>query len=126
MGERPAAQVGLVRHEGRRGGAARLDLGANGVEQVLGEPAAAAGEHLSAGVQHHRAAADRGGDLARDLVEAAALQDEPLEPLVDRDAAGEHVVLLVDQPAEGRLGDRDEGRLVGNLEDREAGRTRPR
>ena len=29
-----------------------------------------------------RAAADRGGDLARDLVEAALLQHQPLEPLV--------------------------------------------
>ena len=94
--------------------------------QVLGELAAAVGQHLAAGVEHHRAAADRRGDLARDLVEAAALQDEPLEALVDRDPAGEHVVLLVDQPAEGRLGDRDERGLVRNLEDREVGRLRPR
>ena len=122
MRERPAAEVRLTRHEGCRSCPTRLDLGANGVEQVLGEAAAPVGQHLSAGVQHHRAAPDRGGDLARDLFQAAALQDEPLEALVDRDAAGEHVVLLVDQPAEGRLGDRDEGRLVRNLEDRERGR----
>ena len=119
MCKRPAPQVGLVRHEWRRRRAARLHLLADRVEQVLGELAAAARQDLAARVEHHRAAADGSGDLSRDLVEAAALEDQPLEPLVHRDTTGEHVVLVVHQPAERRLGDRDEWGLVGDLEDRE-------
>ena len=90
MREGPAAQVRLTRHEGRGGAPARLHLGADGVEQTR-EAAAPAGQHLPAGVEHDRAAPDRRGDLARNLVQAAALQDQPLEATVDRDPAGEHV-----------------------------------
>jgi hypothetical protein len=47
------------------------------------------------------------------------LEHELLEPPVHRDAALQHLVLLVDQPAERLLRDRDEGHLVGHLEQRE-------
>ena len=65
------------------------------------------------------------GERAHDLVEPALLEHEPLQPLVDRDAALEHLVLLVHQPRERLLGDRDERQLVGHLEQREAERARP-
>jgi hypothetical protein len=84
------------------------------------------GEHLAAGVEDDGAAADRRSDLPRNLVQAPALEHQPLEALVDGDPAGENVVLLIHQAAEGRLGDRDERRLVGDLEDREVGRVRLR
>ena len=125
MGEGPAAQIGLVRHEGRRGGAAR-DAPRRGSRRAGtragGRPPLARTSPRR--VEDDRASADRRGDLLRHLVEAATLQDQPLEALVDRDPAGEHVVLLVDQAAEGSLGDRDERGLVRDLEDREAGRLR--
>ena len=64
-------------------------------------------------------AADRGGDRRRDLLQAALLEDQPLEPPLDGDAALQHLVLLVDEAGEGLLGDRDERRRVGHLEERE-------
>ena len=60
----------------------------------------------------HDRAADGRGERAHDLVEPALLEHEPLEPLVDRDAALEHLVLLVHEPRERLLGERDEGQLV--------------
>ena len=57
---------------------------------------------------------------AHQLVEPALLEHEPLEPLVDRDAALQDLVLLVHEARERLLGDRDERQLVGHLEHREA------
>ena len=70
-------------------------------------------------VEHGDRAADRRCEGACDLLEAALLEDELLEPLVERDAALERLVLVVDEPAERLLGDRDERHLVRNLEQRE-------
>ena len=70
--------------------------------------------------EHAHGAAGRGGERAHHLVEPALLEHQPLEPLVDRDAALEHLVLLVHEPRERLLGDRDERQLVGHLEHREA------
>ncbi len=81
-------------------------------ERLRGDRLAAAGEHA------HRAAR-RGGQRAHHLVEPALLEHQPLEPLVDRDAALEHLVLLVHEAREGLLGERDERQLVRHLEDRE-------
>ena len=64
-------------------------------------------------------AADRGGDRRRDFLQAALLEDQPLEPALHGDAALQHLVLLVDEAGEGLLGDRDERRRVGDLEERE-------
>ena len=61
-----------------------------------------------------RERASRGSRRAR------ALDHQPLEPLVHLGAALEHRVLLVDQPREGSLGDRDERHLVRDLEQRHA------
>ena len=82
------------------------------------------GDRLAAGREHAHRAAGRRGQRAHHLVEPALLEHEPLEPLVDRDAALEHLVLLVHQPRERLLGDRDERQLVGHLEHREAERGR--
>jgi hypothetical protein len=64
-------------------------------------------------------AGDRGRGRGDDLVEAPALDHQPLELLVNARAAREHVVLLVDQPGGGALGDRDERHLIRNLEQRQ-------
>ena len=66
----------------------------------------------------------RRGQGAHHLVQPALLEHDPLEPLVDRDAALEHLVLLVHEPRERLLGERDERQLVGHLEDREPERGR--
>ena len=79
------------------------------------------GDRLPAPGEHGHGAAGRRGERAHDLVEPALLEHDPLEPLVDRDPALEHLVLLVDEPRERLLGDRDERQLVGDLEDGEAG-----
>ena len=60
------------------------------------------------------------GQRARHAVEAALGQHDPLEPLVRRERALEHRVVLVDQVRERLLGDGDERHLVGHLEQREA------
>ena len=86
----------------------------------------ALGERLAARVEHHHRAADRGRQRPHQLVEPALLEHQPLQPLVDGDAALEHLVLLVDEPRERLLGDRDERQLVGHLEHREAERRAPR
>src|SRR5260221_498802 len=66
----------------------------------------------------HRAAAG-GGDRRHDLLQAALFEDQALEPPLHRDAALQHLVLLVDKAGESLLGDRDERRRIGNLEERE-------
>ena len=77
------------------------------------------GDRLAAAREHAHRAAGRGGQRAHHLVEAALLEHQPLEPLVDRDAALEHLVLLVHEPRERLLGERDERQLVRHLEHRE-------
>ena len=90
-------------------------------DRVGGELAAEAapGEALAAAVEDGDGAADGGGDRRRDFLQAALLEDQPLEPPLHGDAALQHLVLLVDEPGEGLLGDRDERRRVGHLEERE-------
>ena len=62
----------------------------------------------------------------RDLLQAALLQDQPLEPPLHGDPPLQNLVLLVDQAGEGFLGDRDERGRVGNLEEREVALLAPR
>ena len=78
------------------------------------------GDRLAAPVEHHTAPPIAADERAHHLVEPALLEHQPLEPLVDRDAALQHLVLLVHEPRERLLGDRDERQLVGHLEHREA------
>ena len=96
-------------------------LFADRADRVGGELAAEAapGEPLAAAVEDGDGAADGGGDRRRDFLQAALLEDQPLEPPLHGDAALQHLVLLVDEPGEGLLGDRDERRRVGHLEQRE-------
>jgi hypothetical protein len=77
-------------------------------------------DRLAARREHADGAADRRRQGAYHLVEAALVQHEPLEALVDGDAALEDLVLLVDEPRERLLRQRDEGQLVRDLEDGEA------
>ena len=94
---------------------------ADRADRVGGELAAeaAAGEPLAAAVEDRDGAADRGGDRRDDLLQAALFEDQPLEPALHGDAPLQHLVLLVDEAGEGLLGDRDERRRVGHLEERE-------
>ena len=79
------------------------------------------GRHrLAARAEHAGRAADRLGDRLHERVEPVLLEHQPLEPLVDRDAALEHLVLLVDEPRHRPLGQRDERHVVRHLEQREA------
>ena len=94
---------------------------ADRADRLGGELAAEAapGEPLAAAVEDRHRAADRGGDRRDDLLQAALFEDQALEPALHRDAALQHLVLLVDEAGEGLLGDRDERRRVGDLEERE-------
>ena len=56
----------------------------------------------------------------RHAVQPALGEHDPLQPLVRRQRAPQHGVLLVDELRERLLGDRDERHLVGHLEEREA------
>src|SRR3954451_323282 len=116
MRESPPAQFWLAGHEWRRGRAAGLHLVADRLNELVGKPAPPMGEDLAPRIQDDRAPSDGGGDLTGDPVETASLEDDPLESLVHRDPAREHVVLLVHETAEGGLRDRDERSLVGDLE----------
>src|SRR5262245_30917544 len=78
------------------------------------------GDLAADGLRRERVAAARGHadrppggcrQRAHDLVEPALLEHEPLEPLVDRDPPLEHLVLLVHEPGERLLRQRDEGQL---------------
>ena len=73
----------------------------------LGASVAAANARAASGspraLEHRRAAADRLGDQPHDLVEPALLEHEPLEPPLDRRAAPQHLVLLVDEAARTRV-----------------------
>jgi hypothetical protein len=69
--------------------------------------------------KHEHRTADGVRKSAGHLLEAPLLHDELLEPLVGCDSTLKRLVLLVDEPAESTLRDRDEGHLVRNLEDRE-------
>jgi hypothetical protein len=80
----------------------------------------AGGDRLAPRAEHGHRAADGRRERAHQLVQAALLENQPLEPLVDRDAALEQLVLLVHEPRERLLGQRDERQLVGDLEHGEA------
>ena len=75
---------------------------------------------LAAAVEDERGAADERRQRADDRVEAALGQDDPLQALLRGDRALQQRVLLVDEPRERLLGERDERQLVGHLEQREA------
>ncbi len=60
------------------------------------------------GVEDERGAADGPRDRSGDLVDAAAVDDQALELLVDLRASRESVVLLVHEPGRRTLRDRDE------------------
>ena len=100
----------LAQLVGQRGDRGLLQRGARG----------AAGEHLAAGVEDDRRAADQRGERAGDAVEPALGQHDPLEPLVRGQRTLQDRVVLVDQVRERLLGDRDERHLVRDLEQREA------
>ena len=80
------------------------------LERLLGQraPERLARDRLAAPGEHAHRAARGGGERSHHLVEPALLEHQPLEPLVDRDAALKHLVLLVHQPRERLLGERDE------------------
>ena len=121
VGERPARHRGVRGDEGMAVGGVPERLLADAADRVGGELAAeaAAGEPLAAAVEDRDGAADCRGDRRGDLLQPALLQDQPLEPALHRDAALQHLVLLVDEAGEGLLGDRDERGRVGDLEERE-------
>ena len=77
------------------------------------------GERLAVSVHHDHGATKGGGQRSDELVQPPLLDHQPLQPLVDADAALEHLVLLVDEPRKRLLGDGDEREVVGNLEHRE-------
>ena len=84
------------------------------------------GLELAAAVEDERGAADERGDRGDDRVEPALAEHDPLEALLGGDRAAQQRVLLVDEPRERPLGDRDERRVVRHLEEREAARLRRR
>ena len=121
MGESPAGDRGMGRDERVPVAGVGEGFVADRADRVGGEltAEAAPGEPLAAAVEDRDRAADRGGDRGDDLLEAALFQHQPLEPALDRDSPLQHLVLLVDEAGEGLLGDRDERRRVGDLEQRE-------
>ena len=121
VGQRPPGDRGVGGDEGVAVAGVAERLFADRADRVGGELAAEAapGEALAAAVEDGDGAADGGGDRRRDFLQAALLQDQPLEPPLHGDAALQHLVLLVDEAGEGLLGDRDERRRVGHLEERE-------
>ena len=81
--------------------------------------AAIARELPPARILDQRRAGDRARGRDEDLVQATALDHQPLESLVHLGAALEHVVLLVYESRGRSLGDRDERHLVRDLEQRQ-------
>ena len=77
------------------------DLAADPADRLGGELAAEAapGEPLAAAVEDRHRPAHRRGDGGGDFLQPAFLQHQPLEPPLDRQAALQHLVLLVDQLA---------------------------
>ena len=71
-------------------------------------------------VEDERGPADQPGERADDPVEAALGEHDALQALLRGDRPAQQRVLLVDQPRERLLGDRDERQLVRDLEQREA------
>ena len=128
VGERAAGDRRVGRDEGVPVAGVGERFVADRADRVGGELAAEAapGEPLAAAVEDRDRAADRGGDRGDDLLEAALFEDQALEPALHRDPALQHLVLLVDEAGEGLLGDRDERRRVGDLEEREVALRRPR
>ena len=122
--ERAAGEVGMVGRE--RLGVARAraaaGLGADRRDLLVVERAAerAAGQRRAAAVEHERRPADQPGERADDPVHAALGEHDALQALLGGDRAAQQRVLLVDQPRERLLGDRDERQLVRDLEQREA------
>ena len=76
-------------------------------------------EQLAAAVEDEHARADQRRERAGQRVEPALGEDHALEPLLGGERAAQDRVLLVDELAEGGLGDRDERQLVRDLEHRE-------
>ena len=76
-------------------------------------------EQRAARVVGEHAAADQGRECGDDRVEPALGQHDPLESLVRGDRTAQDRVLLVDEPAEGRLGDGDERHVVRHLDERQ-------
>ena len=68
------------------------------------------------GVLDDRHAADRRRDRSQDRLQPPSLDHQPFQTLVHLGGALQDRVLLVDQPREGSLRDRDERHLVGDLE----------
>ena len=121
VGQSPAGDRGVGGDEGMAVGRVPERLFADPADRVGGELAAEAppGQPLAAAVEDRHGAADGGGDRRGDFLQPALLQYQPLEPPLHGDSALQHLVLLVDQAGEGLLGDRDERRRVGHLEERE-------
>ena len=89
----------------------------------LGAEAAAVGrlaQHDAVEVEEHGGAADEGRERRQDGLEALLLEHDLGELLVHREAALQQRVLLVHDLRGDRLGDGDEGHVVGHLEQREA------
>jgi len=122
VGEAAAGDRGMGRDEGMAVVSVCSSLAADRRRRFVVELAAegAARQLLAMAVEHEHAAADSGGDRRGDLLEAALLEDEALEPALHRDPALQDLVLLVDEVGEGLLGQSDERHRVGDLEQREA------
>ncbi len=101
---------------------ALAQLLAERLDDLLAELAAEGAQRLAlaAAVEDERGAADERRQRPDDRVEAALGQDDPLQALLRGDRALQQRVLLVDEPRERLLGERDERQLVGHLEQREA------
>ena len=121
--ERAAGQLAAGRVAAAAAGLCALAqlLGERGDRRVAQRRAGGApGQHLAAGVEDDRRAADQRRQRAGHAVEPALGEHDPLEPLVRGERALEDRVVLVDEVREGLLGDGDERHLVGHLEQREA------
>ena len=110
-----AARSGSAGHEAaaRRRARARSRSSSPSAATVSGSSSrrnACSASQLAAAVEDERRAADERGERGDDRVEAALAEDDPLQALLRGDRAPQQRVLLVDQPRERLLGDRDERR----------------
>ena len=87
VGEGAAGDRGVRGHEGVAVAGVAEGLLADAPDRVGGELAAeaAAGEPFAAAVEDRDGAADRGGDRGGDFLQPTLLEDQPLEPALDRD-----------------------------------------
>ena len=77
------------------------------------------GEDLATRVEQDDRGADERRERRDEIVDPALGENDLLEPFLRGERAAQDCVLLVDELRERRLGDGDEGQLVGDLEDRE-------